>query len=158
MIKNITGLIMFTAYFIFVMFLPSIDTHLAFSIIGPSDQSTSFLEILFVIPAWILLLPFFLKFQWVLILIPEIVILKKRKNPLLINWLTNFKMNIIIFCLGVLLETFIYLFFKQSIKQHFWSTDFYWMYTSFASNYIVICLTALWYSKTKRNYIKTNQY
>jgi len=91
------------------------------------------------------------KIQWLMILIPIIIIRKNSKNPLLLRLLTDIRLNNKILLVGIcfdILMTAILYFLNNYLLDIY--TIFYLVYLSFTSNYIVIYFYALLQSRRKR--------
>jgi len=143
--KNITGLTAFIMYFILVMFLPLLavifETNTALA------NNNSLFDTFLFMPSVLLMLPILFKLQWLLLILPTIILKKRTKNPLLINLFTNLKLNNRILIFGIIFDIFVVIFTQTLNLYDTFYNILYLLYISFTSNYIVIYLIVLLHKK-----------
>jgi len=143
--KNITGLAAFFMYFILVMFLPLLAAINANNNVL-ADNSYFFSTYIY-LPSLLLMPLFIFKLQWLLLILPTIILKKRTKNPLLINIFTNLKLNNRILIFGIIFDIFVVIFTQTLNLYDTVYNIFYLLYLSFTSNYIVIYLIVLLHNK-----------
>lgn len=144
--KHLKGIILFIIYLIIIIYLPFIVYTFALTLIHFKFIFSVFVFYFYV--AFSLLQAF--KIQWLLLLIPAILIIKTSKNPFIIRLLTDLRLNNKLLLLALFFDIAVLIIEFNLIEQKL-GFQLYSIYYSLTGNYLIIYLFTLFYNLKKKN-------
>ncbi len=144
--KHLKGIILFIIYLIIIIYLPFIVYTFALTLIHFKFIFSVFVFYFYV--AFSLLQVF--KIQWLLLLIPAILIIKTSKNPFIIRLLTDLRLNNKLLLLALFFDIAVLIIEFNLIEQKL-GFQLYSIYYSLTGNYLIIYLFTLFYNFKKKN-------
>ncbi len=144
--KHLKGIILFIIYLIIIIYLPFIVYTFALTLIHFKFIFSVFVFYFYV--AFSLLQVF--KIQWLLLLIPAILIIKTSKNPFIIRLLTDLRLNNKLLLLALFFDIAVLIIEFNLIEQKL-GFQLYSIYYSLTGNYLIIYLFTLFYNLKKKN-------
>lgn len=144
--KHLKGIILFIIYLIIIIYLSFIVYTFALTLIHFKFIFSVFVFYFYV--AFSLLQVF--KIQWLLLLIPAILIIKTSKNPFIIRLLTDLRLNNKLLLLALFFDIAVLIIEFNLIEQKL-GFQLYSIYYSLTGNYLIIYLFTLFYNLKKKN-------